>query len=112
MSLLPLVVVLIALVHVHLVILVSRTAIEHAMVLPMAVVIVHVVGRRMRARRSVRRGRVGVGLEQRAAIPDRRAVAVVDVPGMAGVLVRIVEMAAGVEPVETIGHHQAEVSAC
>ena len=30
----------------------------------------------------------------------------VKIPGMAGMLVGVVELAAGIEPVETIGHHQ------
>lgn len=49
-------------------------------------------------------------LEKRSAIPNRRAVAVVWVPGMAGVLVGVVELAAGIEPVETIGHHQPQAT--
>ena len=53
-----------ALVHAHLIVLVGGAAIEHAMVLSMAVVVVHVaVRRRVCARRPVRRGRVCVRLE-------------------------------------------------
>lgn len=55
-----------AFVHVHLIALVTCTAVEEAMVLPMAAMIVHaegIVRRRVRARRSVRRRRIGVLLE-------------------------------------------------
>lgn len=82
------------------------------MVLPVAAVVVHavvIVRRRVRARGSVRRGRVGVGLEQCPTIAGGRAVAVVQVSGMTGVLV-VEELAAGIEPVETIGHNQARTT--
>ena len=55
-----------ALVHIHLVALVTRTSVEQAMVLPMTAVVVHpevVASGRVRAGRSIWRRRVGVLLE-------------------------------------------------
>ena len=82
------------------------------MVLPMAVVIVHavrIVGGRVGARRAVRRRSIGVGLEEASVIADGRAVAVKEVSLMSRAVVRIEILPAGIEPVETIGHHQATV---
>lgn len=95
-------------VHLRLVGLMARVAVQQAMVLPMAAVVEHavrVVSRRVRARRAVRGRRVDVGLEQPSGVANRRAVAVgVQVPG---VLVLVEILAAGMEPVETICHHRA-----
>ena len=93
-------------VHLWLEILVSVVAIQHGMVLPVAAMVEHVVwvvSRRVRARRAIRRGSVGVRLEEGPAVANRRAVAVVVQVPRVGVLVEI--LAAGIEPVETIGHH-------
>ena len=81
MRLMAMVLTLESFVHVHLVILVTSTAIEHAMVLPMVAVIVHatvwVMRRRVRARRPIRRRCVGVRLKECSTITDWRAVAMV-----------------------------------
>lgn len=98
-----------ALVHAHLVALVRRAAVEQSMVLPVTAVVEHAVGvmrRRVRARRSVRGRRVRVGLEERPTVIRGRAVAVMRVSGVRGMVV-VEELAAGIEPVETIGHHRA-----
>ena len=95
--------------HVHLKVLMSSTTVKQAMVLPMVAMTVHavrVVRRRIRARRSVGRGCIGVVLKYSPATPYRRAVSVVRVPGVVIMLVRIEELAAGIEPVESIGHYQ------
>ena len=110
--LMAMILILIRLVHVHLIALVSCTAVEQAMILSMAAVVVHAVGvvrRRVRTRRSVRRGGVGVRLEQASAAVDGRVIAVVRISRMGGVVVEV-ELAAGIEPVVTIGHHQPRAS--
>ena len=112
MGLMTMILILKRLVHAHLVSLVSCTAIEQAMILSMAAVIVHAVGvvrRRVRARRPVGRGSVGVRLKQASAAVDGRAIAVVWISRMRRVVV-VVELTAGIEPVVTIGHHQTHAS--
>lgn len=95
-------------VHLRLVGLMSRVAIEQAMVLPMAAVIEHavrVVSWGVGARRSIWGGRVDARLEEASGVANGRAVAMgVQVPG---VLILIEILAAGMEPVETICHHRA-----
>ena len=92
--------------------LMRGAAIEQAMILPVvAMAIEHVVGivrRRVRARRSIRRRGVGIG-EKLSSVADGRAVAVVQIPGMRGLLLGVIkELAAGIEPVERIGHQRSE----
>jgi len=92
--------------------LMRGAAIEQAMILPVvAMAIEHVVGivrRRVRARRSIRRRGVGVG-EELSGVANGRAVAVVQIPGVGGLLLGVVEeLAAGIEPVERIGHQRSE----
>lgn len=97
------------LVHVQLVALVAGATIED-MVLSMIAMIEHAVGvvrRRIRARRAVRRRGIGVRLEEGPTVVGRGAVAVVRVSG--GVVI-VYELAARIEPAETIGHHQARAS--
>ena len=95
-------------VHLWLVGLVSRVAIQQAMVLPMAAVVEHavwIVGRRVGARRSVRGRRVDIWMKETSGVANRRSVAVrMQVPR---VLVLIEILAAGLKPVETICHHRA-----
>lgn len=80
------------------------------MILPMTVVVEHavrIVGGGVRARRAVRGWRIGVGLEEASVIVDRRAVAVVKLAARMRAVILLVEiLATGIEPVETIGHHQ------
>lgn len=107
MRLVIVVLILKALVHAHLVSLVSA-AIEQAMILPMAAVVVHavsVVRRRVCPGRAIGGGCVGVLLEDGAGVAYRRAVPMLlEAARVAGVLVREEELAAGIEPVERIGH--------
>jgi hypothetical protein len=86
-------------------------AVQHAVVLSVAAMAEHVVRRvcrRMGAGRPVgRRGVVAV-VEDGAARGDGRAVPGMQVPRMLGVIEE--ELAAGIEPVEPIGHHRTRVS--
>ena len=104
MLLTPMVLTLEGLMHIHLLVVVART-VENVLVSAIVMVVhpVVVVCRRMRARRPIWGGCVGVWVEQTPTMADGRAVAVVRVT----MLLRVgVDLAAGLKPGETIGHHQ------